>query len=144
MVWFLPEVVRPRNSIWLLGAFLLWLFVLPSLFRGRWRIDVLRVQLLYSFAHAFAIFHIATGRTQEWVATGAARRSTPLSVSICRIIVTYLGATLLLTWAGLARGVIHFGLGRFWVMLALAAVGAYIQLPVLKVALGPAFSRGDR
>ena len=52
--------------------------------KGRWRFDVLRVQYLYSFAHLTAIGHILSGRTREWVATGASGPTTPLAVTISR------------------------------------------------------------
>ena len=77
MLYVLPQWIKPMNSIWLTGALSLWFIVLPGLMRGQWRIGVLRVQMMYSFAHALAIFDIATGRTKDWVATGAASRSTP-------------------------------------------------------------------
>ena len=85
MLWLFPQDIYPRNTVWLLGAILLWYFVLPTVMRGYWRMDVLRVQQLYSFAHAIAIVHLLTGRTKEWVATGTANaRTTPLAVTITR------------------------------------------------------------
>jgi peptidoglycan/LPS O-acetylase OafA/YrhL/cellulose synthase/poly-beta-1,6-N-acetylglucosamine synthase-like glycosyltransferase len=136
MLYFLPQWVEPKNSVWLLGAFLLWFMVLPCVMRGHWRFDVLRVQVLYSFAHAVAIGHILTGRTQEWVATGTATgRTTPLAAKIARTARSYIALTQLLVYVGLWRGTTHYGIHQFWVMIALAGISTYIYLPVMLLEL---------
>ena len=132
MIWYLPGYVEPANSVWLIGALALWLVVLPLVMRGRWRIDVLRVQLLYSYAHAVAITHIVTGRTREWVATGAAdRKRTSVAVTILRVAKTYTGVALLALVVGLAVRVQEYGLGEYWAMVCLAGLALYVQLPLL-------------
>ncbi|MET1008099.1 MAG: SGNH hydrolase domain-containing protein [Propionibacteriaceae bacterium] len=137
MLYFLPQWIEPMNSIWLLGALLLWFVILPSVMKGRWRIEVLRVQVLYSFAHAVAIVDILTGRTKEWVATGAANtRSTPLAVTIGRTAKTYIALTYTLLWVGLVRGATTYGFDQFWAMIALAALATYVHAPLLFVSTG--------
>ena len=71
MAWFFPQWVRPWNTIWQAGALALWLFVYPLVMRGRWRIEVLRIQTVYGFAHAFNIAHLIRGRVFEWHPTGS-------------------------------------------------------------------------
>jgi peptidoglycan/LPS O-acetylase OafA/YrhL len=137
MAWVLPQYVYPHNSIWLLGALALWTVALPLVMRSRWRIDVLRLQMMYSFAHALSIVHVLTGRTKEWVATGAANsRSTPLAVSIGRIMKTWVALTQAAILAGLMVGTRHYGFGHFWAMWALAILSGYIHLPLLFVKTG--------
>jgi hypothetical protein len=133
MLWYLPQWVKPMNSVWLLGAYALWLVVIPMVMHGRWRIDVLRVQVLYSFAHAVAIFDITTRRTKEWVATGAAggRKKKNLATTILRVARSWTALSLAAIWVGLARGIYHYGFGNYWAMLLTALAGAYIQLPIL-------------
>ena len=132
MLYLTPEWIEPVNSIWLVGAVSLWLVVLPLAFRSRWRVDVLRVQLLYSFAHAVAIVDIVTGRTREWVATGAADRVvTPLGVRIARVAKTWIAITQVALWTGLVWGTTVYGFHAFWAMLALNAVASYVQWPLL-------------
>ena len=134
MMWFLPQWVQPQNSVWLLGALALWFVILPLVMHGRWRFTVLRVQYLYSFAHAVAIFHILTGGTKEWVATGAANaRTTPLAVTISRTMKGYIGLTQVLIWVGLARGIRTYGLHEFWAMLGFALLTSYLVVPLLFV-----------
>ncbi|MGL5810092.1 MAG: SGNH hydrolase domain-containing protein [Nocardioides sp.] len=136
MVWLLPGWVEPMNSIWLVGALLLWFVVLPSVMKGRWRFDVLRVQYLYSFAHLAAIAHVITGRTRGWVATGVASSATPLAVSITRLVKAHVALTQVLLWAGMTRGVLVHGLEAYWVMVVLGAVGSFIQIPLLFLPSG--------
>jgi cellulose synthase (UDP-forming) len=120
------------NSVWLLGALTLWFVVIPRVMNGRWRIEVLRIQWLYSFAHALAIFDVLTGKTKEWVATGAATtRTTPLALSVLRLARGYTLITFLAVWAGLTRGIYEYGIGRYWAIVALSGLAAYIQLPIL-------------
>ena len=132
MLYLLPQWIEPMNSIWLLGALCLWFVILPLVMKGRWRVDVLRVQLLYSFAHAVAIMHVVTGRTKEWVATGTAHgRSTPLATTIGRTAKSYVGATQILIYVGLFRGAMTYGLPLYWAMIGLAVISSYVHLPVL-------------
>ena len=104
--------------------------------KGRWHVDVLRAQLMYSFAHALAIIHVMTGRTKEWVATGSAKGKTaPLASSIIRMMSVYVGATQILIVVGLVYDTSVYGLSKFWVMWGFLALGLYIHIPVLFVSL---------
>ncbi len=132
MLYLLPQWIEPMNSIWMLGALSLWFIILPLVMKGRWRLDVLRVQMLYAFAHAVAIVHVLTGRTKEWVATGTATgRSTPLATTIGRTVKVYIGSTQLLIYAGLAWGTVTYGFQQYWAMIGLAIISSYVHLPVL-------------
>jgi peptidoglycan/LPS O-acetylase OafA/YrhL/cellulose synthase/poly-beta-1,6-N-acetylglucosamine synthase-like glycosyltransferase len=132
MLFWLPQWIAPENSVWLLGALVMWLVVVPVMFRSRWRVDVLRVQLLYSFAHAVAIVHVLTGRTREWVPTGAAKKATtPLGTQIARVMRVTVATSLVLTWAGLVTATLRFGPEMLWAMLAFGAVHAYLHVPML-------------
>ncbi len=132
MLYLLPQWIEPMNSIWMLGALSLWFIILPLVMKGRWRLDVLRVQMLYAFAHAVAIVHVITGRTKEWVATGTATgRSTPLATTIGRTVKIYIGTAHLLIYAGLAWGTMTYGFHQYWAMIGLAVISSYVYLPVL-------------
>ncbi|MDR6171111.1 peptidoglycan/LPS O-acetylase OafA/YrhL [Curtobacterium sp. SORGH_AS776] len=132
MLFGLPQWIMPQNSVWLLGAMLMWLVVVPIMYRSRWRIDVLRIQSLYSFAHAVAIVHVLTGRTREWVPTGAAKKvTTPLGTQIARVMRITVTTSLLVTWTGLAWATVRFGPDVLWAMWILAAIHAYVQVPML-------------
>jgi peptidoglycan/LPS O-acetylase OafA/YrhL/cellulose synthase/poly-beta-1,6-N-acetylglucosamine synthase-like glycosyltransferase len=138
MLYFLPKWIEPMNSIWLIGAIALWFAILPAVMKGHWRVEVLRVQVLYSFAHAVAIFDALMGRTQEWVATGAANtRRTPLAAKIGWVARIYVGASYTLLWVGLAMGTARYGFDQFWAMIALACIASYIHLPILFISTTP-------
>ncbi len=144
MVWIFPGSIYPRNTVWLLGAILLWYFVLPTVMRGYWRMDVLRVQQLYSFAHAVAIFHVLTGRTKEWVATGSANnRSTPLAVTVTRLMRISVASTQLLLWGGLVTATLTYGIGHTWAMVGFGLIAAYVQIPMLFLPTGARAARRE-
>lgn len=137
MLWMFPQDIYPRNTAWLLGAILLWYFVLPTVMRGYWRLDVLRVQQLYSFAHAVAIAHVLTGRTKEWVATGTANtRTTPLAITITRVMRITVAITQLGVWTGLAMATMRYGVDHTWAMLCFGLLSAYVQIPMLFLRTG--------
>jgi hypothetical protein len=137
MLWAFPEHIFPKNTVWLLGAIALWYFVLPTVMRGYWRLDVLRVQQLYAFAHAVAIAHILTGRTKEWVATGSANtRTTPLAVTITRVMRVTAAITQTLIWGGLVRATLTYGIDRTWAMLCFGLLSGYVQIPMLFLRTG--------
>ena len=84
MIWLLPERIFAVNMLGLIGPLILWLVIYPMVFHGGWRIEVLRTQTIYSFAHALAIFDAFRGRTAEWIPTGT-DQATPLAVTVRRI-----------------------------------------------------------
>jgi len=129
MVWFYPEWVRPANMVWLVGVLLLWFILYPIVMTGRWRIEVLRLQTVYGFAHVFCIYHMLIGRDVGWHPTGSMNRA-PLSVSVKRFYTFYLGLALLVLSSGFAyRGLDH--LDRFWPMIALTVLNVYILAPLV-------------
>ena len=145
MLYFFPAYIEPGNTAWLLGAIMLWYFVLPTMMRAHWRLDVLRVQQLYSFAHAVAIVHVITGRTKEWVATGSANtRTTPLAVTIIRVMRTTLGLVQTLLWTGMALATHRYGIDHTWAMLGFALLAGYVQLPLLFIRTTTAAQRRAR
>jgi cellulose synthase/poly-beta-1,6-N-acetylglucosamine synthase-like glycosyltransferase len=132
MFWLVPDWVYPRNSLYVCGGLVMWLIVNPLVMRGHWRISVLRVQMLYSYAHATAIWHIIRGRSQEWVATGAAStRSTPIAVSVTRLMRVHVIVMQIAIVIGLAAAIALEGFGRFWTVTLLAGLTAYVQLPAV-------------
>ncbi len=145
MIWIFPSRVSSSNAIPLVGATLFWLAVYPVVASSRWRFEVLRVQVIYGFAHLFCLFDLLRGRPAEWVATnvrGSRRRgpSTRVTLAIC----LYLGATQLAIFGGLARGALEFGPGRYWASILLAALGAYIYLPTWWLSVVTLVGTGER
>lgn len=137
MVYFFPDWVKPVNSIWFIGAILLWFVILPSIMRGGWRPDVLRVQYLYSFAHLLAIMDTVFGSTREWVATGTAtKRKAKISDTVKKIYTPYICLVQVVLWVGLVSGVLRHGLENYWAMLFFGFFSIYIQVPILLASRG--------
>jgi len=142
MVWCYPEWVRAANMLWLVGVLLLWFILYPLVMTGRWRIEVLRLQTVYGFAHVFSIYHLLTGRDVGWHPTGSKKRP-PLSVTVKRFYTFYLGLALLVLCSGLAyRGIDH--LDRFWPMIAFTLLNIYIVTPLVWDGLRSEFAEGRK
>lgn len=137
MVTFFPGNINVLNMLPLLGVVLLWLVMFPVVSLSRWRIEVLRVQTLYGFAHLFSVLDAVRGKVMEWVATGAGsvpRRTVAHRVQ--RFMVPYLAVTQVLVFAGLLHGATEFGLVRYSLNIAFALLGAYVFLPVVWLGRG--------
>ena len=131
MAAFYPEDVRPAQLVpFLLG---LWVYVVlfPLVSRTRWRFEVLRIQMAYSYAHAVAIWHKLIGREIGWVPTGAIGRSNSLARSISTLGTFVLGGSLLAFWVFIARDVMSYGMPAFWMMVGLVGAYTYLAVPLL-------------
>ncbi len=131
MAAFYPEDVRPAQLVpFLLG---LWVYVVlfPLVSRTRWRFEVLRIQMAYSYAHAVAIWHKIIGREIGWVPTGAIGASNSLARSISALGAIVLGASLLAFWVFIVRDVMEYGLAGFWMMVGLVGAYTYLSVPLL-------------
>ncbi|MDH3052450.1 cellulose synthase catalytic subunit [Gordonia alkanivorans] len=130
MAAFYPEDVRPAQLVpFLLG---LWVYVVlfPLVSRTRWRFEVLRIQMAYSYAHAVAIWHKIIGREIGWVPTGVIGQSNSLARSIAWLGATVLGASLLAFWVFIVWDVMQYGLAQFWMMVGLVLAYTYLALPL--------------
>jgi cellulose synthase (UDP-forming) len=134
LLWFLPEEISPAHYLPLvvLTWTMFWLWNRVTL--APWDLSAIRVQLLYSCAHALAIWHALVGTTAEWVPTNAATRGQALSRSACRIAAGWLGLFTLAAWAGVGRNLVVYGVERFWLSAVLAAMGSAIIVPVVVLA----------
>lgn len=130
MAWFYPAWVRGPEILWLSGAVLLWLVIYPIVMHGKWRIEVLRIQTVYGFAHAFNIVHLLQGRLVGWHPTNA-KAAAPLAVSVRRLYTWYLGIGQVALLAGLSWRIEGYGIGRFWGMTAFSLLNLYIFVPLI-------------
>lgn len=135
MFWVFPDQVRVANYIPLLGLVVLWFLLYPILMKGRWRIDVLRVQAIYGFTHAVAIWDVFFGKQSEWVPSHGSGRAKPtaLAVRVRLLIVGYVGVTQAAIFAGI---VVHlaepggYSLLNWSAAIAFAVMNAFVFLPV--------------
>ena len=129
MTWFYSEWVRPANMIWLVGILILWFILYPIVMTGKWRIEVLRLQTVYGFAHLFNIIHLGSGRLAEWHTSGRRDRA-PIARSVQRFYTYYLGAALAALFVGLVVRSLH-GIDRFWPMIGFSLLNFYIAGPLV-------------
>lgn len=136
MAFLFAQNVTPLNSLPLLGAVALWLIVLPAVSLGRWRLEVLRVQTIYGFAHLFCIVDMFRGLVSEWVPTGSTSVQVPIGQRVRSFMGPYILITQALTLVGLGLGAYRFGIDQFWASIVLFALSAYVFVPVGMLAMG--------
>jgi cellulose synthase (UDP-forming) len=139
MVWIFPQYVHASNFVPLIGLFVLWLVVYPALLKTRWRLETLRVQTIYAFTHAVAIYDVCfAGNASEWVPShGSEHTATPLAIKVKRIMATYLSVTMSLAVFGLAYRLseAEYHLSDWWPGMLFLAANVYVFLPVVWLAM---------
>jgi cellulose synthase/poly-beta-1,6-N-acetylglucosamine synthase-like glycosyltransferase len=126
-----PQWVKPTNYIFVAVAVLIWYFIYPVITSGRGRrIGASRLHVVYSFAHATALWHVIRKRSVEWVPTGV-RRGTKLSTKIRLVMSVYLLGTQCALWFAIAVRGPQFGWDRFWPMALFAASTLLVVVPLV-------------
>jgi cellulose synthase (UDP-forming) len=131
MMWCFPDMVQPQNYLPLIGGPLVWFIVLPLVSNCRWRVETLRVQMLYSFAHAKALYDSLRNRTAGWVPTGAKRSPNPVAAVVMRMIRLVIPVNI----AAMTTGVLHvsllYGFDKVWPAAVYALLYIYVAAPLL-------------
>jgi cellulose synthase (UDP-forming) len=130
MTWLFPEWVRSWYTIWLVGALLSWLVGYPLIMRGRWRMEVLRLQTVYGFAHLFNIVHLMRNQVVEWHPTGS-KAPAPIAIRVKRFYIIYLGLALTMAAAGLVLRIAEYGFATFAGMLLFFLINLYVAGPLV-------------
>jgi cellulose synthase (UDP-forming) len=125
-----PSQIHAANYVEFLPGLWVYFVLLPMAFKGKWRYDVLRVQMAYSFCHATAIFHKLTGRTAGWVATGAVTKKSSLARTISKVGLVGIMVPLLLAWAGLCYDLPRYSVTQLWPQMAFLTLYTYLGLPL--------------
>ena len=131
MAFAFPNEVLARNFVPFMAGAWVYLVLLPRMFKSRWRFEVLRVQMAYSFSHAVAILDKLTRRSAGWVPTGAVTAGNALSRRIARIAFVWLSAATLASWVGVLRDINHFGIANFWPMTLFLMAYTYLSVPLI-------------
>ncbi|MEU6315050.1 cellulose synthase catalytic subunit [Streptomyces sp. NPDC047014] len=150
MLFCYPDAIRPWHVLPLLAPLWLWHVLLPRISRTRWRVEVIRANVLTSVAAATAFWHTLRGRSAAWVPTGArgaaarggmARRV--VAVSLVWLVVSN-GAAAAGLWLAVARngwepnwGLLLYVLVQFQINLPLIRDLAAELLPVRRALPGP-------
>jgi cellulose synthase (UDP-forming) len=122
--------VRAYHFVPFMAGAWVYFVLLPRASKSRWRFEVMRTQMAYSFCHALAIAHKLTGRTKGWVATGAVKKSSSLARTISIIGCLTILANLGVAWPAWAHDVDHYGLRNFWAMGLFLIGYTYLAVPL--------------
>ncbi|WP_053613462.1 glycosyltransferase family 2 protein [Streptomyces sp. XY533] len=134
MMFRYPDLIRPWHVLPLLAPLWLWHVLLPRVSRTRWRVEVIRANVLTSVAAATACLHTLRGRSAAWVPTGArgaaarggmARRV--VAVSLVWLVLSNGAAA-----AGLALAVARNGWEPNWGLLLYVVVQFQINVPLVR------------
>lgn len=131
MASFFPDQVQPIQFVPFLLGLWVYLVILPLVSRGRWRFEVLRIQMAYGYAHIVAIVDKLRGRSAGWIPTGAVGATNSLARTISRVGAASILLSLVPFWAVVIYDVDHYGVRRFWLMVMFLLLYTYLALPLL-------------
>ncbi|MFJ3723807.1 glycosyltransferase family 2 protein [Streptomyces sp. NPDC090045] len=133
MFWY-PDHIRPWHVLPLLAPLWLWHVLLPRISRTRWRVEVIRANVLTSVAAATAFLHTLRGRSAAWVPTGTRSASAPggmarrvVAVSLAWLVLSNGAAA-----AGIALAVARNGWEPNWGLLLYLLVQCQINVPLIR------------
>ncbi|MFG2975697.1 glycosyltransferase family 2 protein [Streptomyces sp. NPDC048331] len=136
MFWF-RDHIRPWHVLPLLAPLWLWHVLLPRISRTRWRVEVIRANVLTSVAAATAFVHTLRGRGAAWVPTGAGSAGAPggmarqvVAVSLVWLVLSNGAAVIGLAWAVAQRG-----WEPNWGLLLHLLVQCQINVPLIRALL---------
>ena len=131
MAAFFPDQVQPAQFVPFLVGLWVYLVVIPLVSKSRWRFEVLRLQMAYSYAHVVAIWHKLRGRSAGWVPTGAVGRANPLARTISRVGAAAIVLSILPFWGVVIYDIHAYGVRQFWLMAMFVGLYTYLALPLL-------------
>ncbi|WP_330238856.1 glycosyltransferase family 2 protein [Streptomyces sp. NBC_00525] len=151
MIWY-PDDIRPWHVLPLLAPLWLWHVLLPQVSRTRWRVEVIRANVLMSVAAGAAVWHTLRGRSAAWVPTGAGGgRSGALAHRVVLVSLGWLVCSTAAAVAGLALAVARNGWEPNWGLGLYVLVQLQINVPLvrdllteLRPAAGPRPARAPR
>jgi cellulose synthase (UDP-forming) len=143
MVWFYPEVVKPSNVLPVLPSIIGSLIVLPAMFGTRRVLEFIRLNIVGGYCFLLAIYDFSRKRAAAWIPTGTVRAS-GLEKRVRIGLIHWGGFLELAMFSGIARGVLTYGIGRFWVMLVVAAINFWAYLPLVLPGQGMRVPAGRR
>lgn len=134
MLWSYPYEVGPGNYLPILPA-MFGLALLPLMVPG-WRLEMLRLSLVYAVAHLLAVADAVTGRVAPWVpsSTSGSGSKTPRRAAV--LVRAWVIVTQGLAWWAIARDVPIYGLPAYWPAMLLTAVQTIIFAPLLLPGYG--------
>ncbi|MER5635430.1 cellulose synthase catalytic subunit [Kitasatospora sp. NPDC002227] len=133
MMYRYPEQIRPWHVLPLLAPLWLWHVLLPRISRTRWRVEVIRANVLMSIAAAAAFLHTLRGHSAAWVPTGAGKaKPGGLARRVVLVSLGWMIASLGAAALGLALDVRAYGWGPNWGLGLYLLVQCQLGLPLVR------------
>ncbi|MFI9628384.1 glycosyltransferase family 2 protein [Streptomyces sp. NPDC052042] len=133
MLFRYPDDIRPWHVLPLLAPLWLWHVLLPRISRTRWRVEVIRANVLTSVAAGAAFLHTLRGRSAAWVPTGAsAGPKGTMARRVVAVSLAWLCCSTGAAGAGLALAVARNGWAPNWGLALYLLVQCQINLPLIK------------
>jgi cellulose synthase (UDP-forming) len=141
MLWDYPFEVGPGNYLPILPS-MFGLALLPLMVPG-WRLEMLRLSLIYAAAHTIAVIDAVTGRVAPWIPSGTSGAGARTALQAAVLVRSWIVVTQGLAWLALSRDVPVYGLPAYWPAIFLTMVQTIIFFPLLLPGFGtvPLFSR---
>jgi cellulose synthase (UDP-forming) len=134
MLWCYPYQLGPGNYLPILPS-MLGLALLPLMIPG-WRLEMMRLSLIYAVAHLIAIADALAGRVVPWVPSGADGHRAKTSLQAAVIVRSWVVITQGLAWIAIARDLPTYGLPAYWPAILLTSVQTVIFAPLLLPGYG--------
>ncbi|MGW2653079.1 glycosyltransferase family 2 protein [Streptomyces sp. NPDC001478] len=132
MFWY-PDDIRPWHVLPLLAPLWLWHVLLPRISRTRWRIEVIRANVLTSVAAGAAFLHTLRGRSAAWVPTGAGGgKPGTMAHRVVLVSLVWLVCSTGAAAAGLALAVARGGWEPTWGLGLYLLVQLQINVPLIR------------
>jgi cellulose synthase (UDP-forming) len=131
MGWFVPGRVTIANYVFVLLALVGRQSIVPFITAGQDSlVGLSRVQTLYSFCHAVALYDVLRRRTDAWVATGTKQRSRTAE-RVHRLVRRWCIGVQLALWGAIAWNAPVHGAANYTLMAAFAVLNLYVTYPLI-------------
>ncbi|MEU2670620.1 cellulose synthase catalytic subunit [Streptomyces sp. NPDC007164] len=128
-----PDDIRPWHVLPLLAPLWLWHVLLPRISRTRWRVEVIRANVLTSVAAGAAFLHTLRGRSAAWVPTGAGGAAKGgMARRVVIVSLVWLCCSTGAATAGLALALARNGWTPNWGLALYLLVQWQINLPLIR------------
>ncbi len=131
MLFGFHSFITPLNFLPLTGILFSQFILLPLITKNRMNPSVMRVQTVYGFAHARAIFDHLRGASAEWVATGSKIKTRSRAHQIVDGMTAFLTISLTLQLGGILYAGSLIGIEPLWPAILFYLFSVYLYMPII-------------
>ena len=131
LIWY-PQEIRPWHVLPLLAPLWVWHVLLPRVSRTRWRLEVIRSNVLMSVAAWFAAVHVLRNKSATWVPTGSGGGKSALARKVTVISLVWLTVTLAAGLVAFALACGRLGWQPLWGLAIYFGVQMQVEVPLIR------------